>query len=300
MRTRPPGADLIDRVLFILGEALTALRRNLGMTFAAVSTVALSLFVLGGLGLAYLAVAGYARTLPGRFEMRAYLKDGARRADVGRAAIQIRAIPGVAGATWIPREAAWKRFAAEKPALARDIENPFPEGFRVTIVDLSRGDAIARRISELPLMDPGGVTYFKDEARVADDLLRVLRWTGSTVGALLALVSGVLIFNAIRLAMLSRRLEVRVMQLVGASPATVFSPFLIEGIVQGALGGVLAGVLLQSAHIVLDGFVRGFGAFSGLPAFPTGVVLGTLAGIGGGYGLLCSTLALVGLRIRTR
>ncbi|RYG41881.1 ABC transporter permease, partial [bacterium] len=65
---------MIDRLLFILGEALTALRRNLGMTFAAVSTVALSLFVLGGLGLAYLAVAGYARTLPGRFEMRAYLK----------------------------------------------------------------------------------------------------------------------------------------------------------------------------------------------------------------------------------
>lgn len=291
---------MIDRLLFVLGEALTALRRNLGMTFAAVSTVALSLFVLGGLGLSYLAVARYARTLPGRFEMRAFLRDEVQKKDIRRAAIQIRAISGVASVVLIPKEGAWARFSAGNPDFTQGIENPFPDGFRVTISDLSRGDAVARRIGELPLMDPEGVTYFRNEARVADDILRVLRWVGSTVGALLALVSGVLIFNAIRLAMLSRRLEVRVMQLVGASPATVYAPFLIEGAVQGALGGALAGVLLQSSYIVLEGFVRGLVNLSSLPTFPAGPVVGALAGVGGAYGLLCSSLALVGLRVRTR
>lgn len=291
---------MIDRLLFVLGEALTALRRNLGMTFAAVSTVALTLFVLGGLGLSYLAVARYARTLPGRFEMRAFVRDGVRKEDIRRAAIQLRAIPGVADVVLIPKEGAWARFSAQNPDFTQGVENPFPDGFRVRISDLSRGDAIARRIRELPLMDPEGVAYFKNEARVADDVLRVLRWVGSTVGALLALVSGVLIFNAIRLAMLSRRLEVRVMQLVGASPATVYSPFLIEGAVQGLLGGALAGVLLQSSYIVLAGFVRNLANLATLPTFPTGPVISALAAAGGTYGLICSTLALIGLRVRTR
>ena len=291
---------MIDRLLFILGEAATALRRNLGMTFASVSTVALSLFVLGGLGLSYLAVARYARTLPGRFEMRAFLRDGMGKAEVRRAAIGIRAIPGVAEVVWIPRDGAWKKLTLERPDLTSGVENPFPEGFRVTVRDLSRGDAIARRIRELPLMDPQGVQYFREEGRLADDGLRVLRWIGSTVGALLALVAGTLIFNAIRLALLSRRLEVRVMQLVGASPATIVAPFLIEGAVQGALGGALAGILLQSAYLVLEGFVRNLPNLSGLPAFPFGFAVAVLAAIGGGYGVLCSSLALVGLRVRTR
>ena len=290
---------MIDRALFILAEAGTALRRNLGMSFAAVSTVALSLFVLGGLALSYLAVAGYARTLPGRFEMRAFMRDDATRAQVRDAAAEIRALPGVAAVAWIPREAAWKRFAVENPKLAAGLDNPFPEGFKITLRDLNAADAVARRVGELPDMDPEGVRYLKDEGRLAESALRVLRWLGATVGGLLALTAGILIFNAIRLALLSRRLEIRVMRLVGAPSVVVYAPFLVEGLVQGALGGGLAGLMLRSAHIVLNGFVWNLSNLSSLPPFPTEVV-GGLALVGGAYGLVCSLLALFRLPLRTR
>ncbi len=289
----------MDRALFILAEAATALRRNLGMTFAAVSTVALSLFVLGGLALSYLAVADYAGGLPGRFEMRAYMRDDATPAEVSLAARRIRALPGVASAAWIPRAASWRRFSEENPALVEGLENPFPEGFRIVLNDLARADAVARRVAEIPEMDPAGVRYPKDEGRLAESALRVLRWLGATVGALLALTAGILVFNAIRLALLSRRVEIRVMRLVGAPSYVVLSPFLIEGLVQGAVGGLLAALMLRSAHIVLAGFVRSLSNLSTLPAFPN-AAMPALAALGGAYGLLCSALALFRLPLRTR
>jgi cell division transport system permease protein len=102
----------------------------------------------------------------------------------------------------------------------------------------------------------------------------------------------VLIYMAIRLTVLSRRLEIRVMQLVGASRLTMQVPFLFEGIVQGAVGGLWATFMIWVAHQVLVGYVATFQSIDSVPALPVSAFLGVLVGAGALYGLLCSSLAV--------
>jgi len=266
------------------------------MTFAAVSTVAVSLFLLGGLGYSYMRAVEYAHSIPGKFDMRVYVLPGTDQATISKTAEDIRQIPGVASVSWIPRDKAWAKEVHDDPANTAGLDNPFPDGFKVTIKSLNLGDAVADQIGQLKVIDPDpGVVYLKEEQHLIDDGLQVMRWLGVVIAGLLFLTSGVLIFNAIRLTITHRRREIRIMQLVGASRFTVRVPFLIEGVVQGILGGCFAALMLFGAQHVFQNFLMTLASRTQLSAFPAlGAVL-ILSGVGGVYGLLCSWLALSSL-----
>src|SRR5580658_7798538 len=108
---------MLDWIGFVLSEAMIALRRNGFMTFAAVSTVAVSLFLLGGLGYTYMRALDYARSIPGKFDMRVFLRPGASPETISGVAARMRAIPGVVSVAWIPRAKAWEKEIADDPAL---------------------------------------------------------------------------------------------------------------------------------------------------------------------------------------
>ncbi len=284
---------MLDRLGFIIGEAMTAMRRNRFMTFAAVSTVAVSLFLLGGAGYVYLRAVAYAETIPGKFDMRVMLKDGTTQAKIEEAAAQIRAFEGVATVAWLPREAMWNQKKKEDPALTEGLDNPYPDAFKVTVKDLRDGSRIADSIAGLSVVsDRDGVQYMKDEQEFVDQGIRTLRWLGSAIGGLLLFTAGVLIFNAIRLAVMSRRLEIRIMRLVGASPLTVYLPFILEGCAQGVLGGILASLLLLLANRQFGQFVNTMIAEANMPPFPLLPMMLMLGAIGGIYGIFCSALSL--------
>lgn len=286
---------MFDRLEFILGEALTALSRNRLMTVAAVTTVAASLFLFGGLGYAYYRINHYAQDIPGKFNMRVYLRDEATAKDVREFASQVRMIPGVATASWIPKDKAWERWKKEQPSgLTEGVENPFPEGFKVVLSDLKKSDSVVAAIKAMPIVAPeNGVKYLRDEQNFVDGLLTALRVVGAVVGGILFLIAGVLIYNAIRLTVLSRRIEIRIMQLVGASRATVYVPFLIEGMLQGIVGAlVAAGLVIGAYHgfrMVMEKMVN----FAHSPApFPYLAVVAILTAAGALYGVLCSVFAI--------
>jgi cell division transport system permease protein len=284
---------MLDRIGFILGEAMTAMRRNGFMTFAAISTVAVSLFLLGGAAYVYQRAVEYAETIPGKFDMRVTLKEGTSQTEIEKTAKDIRRIPGVATVNWLPKEAMWEQKKKEDPALTEGIDNPYPDSFKVTIKDLKEGDAIAGAIAAMDAVEPKeGVQYLKAEQEFVDQGIRTLRWLGTAIGGLLLLTAGVLIFNAIRLAVLSRRLEIRIMRLVGASPITVYLPFIIEGAVQGILGGFIAALLLTIANLRFKEFLLSLSAEASMPPFPTIAMLTMLGALGGIYGIFCSTLSL--------
>jgi cell division transport system permease protein len=284
---------LLDRLSFILGEAMTALRRNGFMTFAAISTVAVSLFLLGGAGYVYVRAVEYANTMPGKFDMRIILKEGTTRQTIEQTAKQIRTIPGVATVAWLPRDAVWELKKKEDPALTEGLDNPLPDAFKVTIRDLQDGPEIAETIAKMPPVEANdGVQYLKEEQQFVDQGIRTLRWLGTGIGGLLLFTAGVLIFNAIRLAVMSRRLEIRIMRLVGASPVTVYLPFIIEGCLQGLTGGLIAAVLLLLANRQFGLFIRTLNNEASMPVFPIGAMLLMLAAMGGMYGIFCSALSL--------
>lgn len=292
---------MLDRLNFLLGEALIALRRNPLMTFAAVSTVAVSLFLLGGLGYIYYRLTGTAEYFEKRFELRVYLKDGVTTTQVQQTARSLRAISGVSTAVWLPADKMWERQRQLNPNTP-DVPNPYPEAFRVTIKNLRDTDRVIRDIRQIPTVgaEPSDIGYMADEIRFYEGLLRAVRWVGLTLGGLLFVTAGLLIYNAIRLTILSRRLEIRIMRLVGASHLTVYAPFMIEGIVQGILGGAVAtGLLALADYAVRTGIESQIGRVITQggetwvpPSLPFGLVFVVLASCGALYGLLCSSLAM--------
>jgi cell division protein FtsX len=82
------------------------------------------------------------------------------------------------------------------------------------------------------------------------------------------------------------------MQLVGASHFTIRIPFLIEGIVQGGLGGLAAGLLLLASNDALARFLVTGSMFASLPPYPFWPITGLLCAIGAGYGFICSNFAV--------
>lgn len=284
---------MFDRIAFVIGEAVAALRRNGFMTFAAISTVAVSLFLLGGLGYSYLRAIEYAKSIPGKFDMRVFLLPGTSTVKISEAANKIRKFPGVASCLLIPKEKAWAKEMSDDPANTAGLENPYPDGFKVTIKRLQDGDTVAEQLRRIPVIDPDpGVVYLKDEQHLIDDGLQVMRWLGLVIAGLLFVTAGVLIFNAIKLTITHRRREIRIMQLVGASNFTVRMPFLIEGVVQGAFGGALSALMLYGAQQVFQNFLMTLSTKTHLLAFPWAQAVLILGGVGGAYGLICSGLAV--------
>ncbi len=292
---------MLDRLLFILGEAVVSLRRNLGMVVLSVLTTAVCLYVLGGLGLLYLGLQQGAKGMTGALEMRVYLREGTTSEQVSAFLKDVRATQGVDKAILIPKERAWEKFSKENPEIAKDIENPYPDGLKVILNDLSRGDAIAAQMRARIEVEPeNGVNYLKKEQTLLEQALKLLRWVGATAGGMLLLVAGVLIFTVTRLAAMSRRVEIRIMRLVGAGYSTMYLPMIIEGKVQGVLGGLLAAGLLQLTYRQVSLVVASYASIPPLPAFPFQPVYLWTVVAGASYGIGCSCLALIRLSQRIR
>lgn len=284
---------MLDRIEFLLSEAFVALRRNGRMTFAAISTCAVALFMIGGLGYTYLKVNEFAQSLGNRFEMRVFLKDGTSDDAIKAAAKEMRAIPNVKTVHWIPRDKAWARMGEQMPEYTEGLENPLPDAFKVTVDDLNKGSDVANAIRAMDVVQTqNGVVYLDDEQRMVGQFLQIVQWTGIGLGGLLFITAGVLIYNTIRLTIVSRSLEIRIMRLVGATHATIQIPLVIEGAFQGLMGGVLAAYMLLGCHAMLTESLTTLTALGSLPTFPIALAVLVLAVVGALYGLLCSTLAL--------
>jgi len=286
---------MLDRLSFILGEAFQGMRRNVTMTIATVSTVAIALFLMGGIGLLYRQIDRFADDLTGRFEMRAFFEDGTKFDQIRSAAQKIREIDGVKTVQHIPRDKAWEREKTKYPKEITDgLENPLPDALKITLNDLEKSNAVVAAITRVERIDSQrGVEYLADEQKFVEQSRSLLRWLAVSLGGLLVLTSGILIYNATRLAAYSRRTEMRIMSLVGASRASIRVPYLIEGVTHGLLGGILATVLLLACQQALQNRILTFQAFSQLPPFPFTAVLQVLCLAGALYGMFCAYLAVI-------
>lgn len=284
---------MLDRIEFLLGEGFAAFRRNGLMTLAAVSTAAVALFLLGGLGYSYLRLRDYAETLSSKFTMQAFLRDGTPRADISKTAEAIRAMKGVEEVRWIPRDTAWQKWQREDPEVTAGLENPFPDSLKVRLKDVDQTEAVVAAIERLPAIHPtDGVQYLANDQKVLSASMRFVRWLGAVLGGLCLITAGILIYNAIRLTVVARRREIRIMQLVGASFPTIRIPFLIEGALQGAFGGMLAALLMLAVHAYLGFRLSDFSALDKIGDFPLWTALAILMTAGAAFGAACSAIAV--------
>jgi cell division transport system permease protein len=246
---------------FFFREALRALRRNAVPSFAAVATVLVTVLVLGVFIPIVQATTGAANEIRAKVLVDVYLENGASDADIARVRDKIERTAGVGHVQFISKEQAIK---AEREAGRGDFydllgSNPLPDLLRVTP---DRPEDIVQVRDALAPMSPSGertvvdssIDEVKDRKENTDKILsatRVVKLTMGLLAALLALASLLLVANTIRLSMYARRREVEVMKLVGATDWFIRWPFVIEGVLVGALGGITAILLLGVVKVSL-------------------------------------------------
>lgn len=285
-----------DRIEFLFSEAFTALRRNILMSLAAITTSCVALFLTGGVGFAIKGVNEYAATLPSRFEVRVFLKDRVDQDQIKATAEQIREIPGVASAVLLPREAAWQRFKQENPDYpTTGLENPLPDAFNVRLTNVDDIEVVAGQIKKIPTVSPGdGVQFLRREREMLSQAISVLRLVGIALGGMMLITGAILIYNTIRMTIVARRREFRIMRLVGATRATIVVPLLIEGMMHGMAGAILASMMVKGAHQFLANQLESFSGVVRVGPLDFNQVFGVMLTLGLAYGLACSLFAVRG------
>ncbi|HXH59722.1 MAG TPA: permease-like cell division protein FtsX [Fimbriimonadaceae bacterium] len=282
---------MLDRIEFLIMEAFVSLRRNTWMTFSAVTTSAMALFLLGGLGIAYLSIMRFAGNLPSRLEMRVMMQLDMPRDQVAAIGEKIKEMPEVANVRFISKEQAWKKMREAYPDATAGLDNVMPDAFGVTVKDIGQIELVRSKIEQIPGQD--GVEYMREEYQVIDQAVRFIRLAGAVLGGMMLLTSGVLIYNAIRLAFVARRREIKIMELVGASRSTIWLPLLVEGVVQGSLGGVIAASVLWAAFDMVQAMASSLAFLGEHPAgYPVVMAFSVLVSVGAVYGLICSAIAV--------
>jgi cell division transport system permease protein len=248
------------RLSFFLREAFRSLGRNAMPSFAAMATVLVTMLVLGVFIPIVQATTGAANEVRGRLLLDVYLRTDATPADVERVRQRLNGAAHVKRVEYVSKQDAYREERKRNPEAYQLLgANPLPDTFRVTPDDPSHigllrdqrapADAGGRPTAIDPAIEQ--VKNRRDETNKILSATRVVKLTTALLAALLITASILLIANTIRLSLFARRREVEVMKLVGATDWFIRWPFVLEGVVVGAMGGILAILLLTVGKIAL-------------------------------------------------
>jgi cell division transport system permease protein len=243
------------RLSFFLREAFRGLRRSSAPALAALLTVLLTAVVLGVFIPIVQATTGTANEVRSRVVVDVYVAESATQKDIADLEKAIAATTNVKSVEFISKGEALALAQEKNPRAFREGaellgSNPLPASFRVTPDDPDELGVIVNRLS------PGGdprLAAIEEVRNREEDTKEILSATGlvkaltAGLAILLVFASIALIANTIRLSVFARRREVEVMKLVGATNWFIRWPFVIEGVIVGFFGGVLAVLLLTIA-----------------------------------------------------
>jgi cell division transport system permease protein len=236
-------------------EALSAFRRAPLLSALSVTTIAFSLFALGLFGLVAVNMRQALQQLEERFEIRAFVAEGASIDSVTAAMKELSALPNVARVNYVSRAQALQRARRELGEFRDVFQDEFlPASLELRLRPGLEGQnevkAVVERVRKLPFVDD--VRYGEEWVEKLYRVRDVAAAAGLVLGLAFAAVAVIIIGSTIRMAVLARSREISIMRLVGATDAFVRAPFLIEGFFKGVLGGVLALVFTWLAHELID------------------------------------------------
>ena len=236
------------KVGFFLKEAMRSMRRSAAPSFAALATVLVTMLVLGVFIPIVQATNGAANSVRGRVEVDVYMNTNATAADDARVRNELLGLHHVKSVQFVSKEQAYKTQAEADPqAYALLGSNPLPDTYHVYPDNPSNVLAVH---SEIAGTGSGGsgqpidasiqkVSNKQSDTQKILEVTNLVTITAAVLTVLLVLASILLIANTIRLSLYARRREVEVMKLVGATDWFIRVPFMIEGVIVGAVGALL-------------------------------------------------------------
>ncbi|MBD3881444.1 ABC transporter permease [Phormidium tenue FACHB-886] len=226
---------------YLLRETLLGLKRGGWMNWAAVSTVTVLLFLFGISLQASWQLEGLLNQFGSQLEVSVYLDTGIQAADVQAIATTL---PGVARVTAVPKEAAWAKLVQEMglsdlQGVTDQLDgNPLVDELKVKAEQADAVPTLAAQLEAMPGVDK--VQYVDEAVQRLAQLNRGLNWVSAGLTTVLSLTAIAVVTTTIRLIVMARCREIEVMQLVGATTAWIYLPFILQGLVLGAVGACIA------------------------------------------------------------
>jgi cell division transport system permease protein len=232
------------RTKLFVGEAFRSVGANISTTVAATMTVLIGMFLLGLFIALGTWVLSWTHSVKKEIQVTIYFDKGVSPANVNAVNDDLSGNPLVKSFKFVSEDEALQRMKEKYPDLVRNLaRNPLPASFEVQPKRAEDVDRLAAEFSP----PPAGVDQVKYGKKETKRILQVAKIIGGVflVGSLILLVASViLIANTIRLSIFSRRREIEVMKLVGASNWFVRGPFMLEGLICGLAGSIVAVILL--------------------------------------------------------
>ncbi len=244
-------------VSYTLKESFSGFKRNRSASLITVFTVSISLLLLGVFVIITMNFATFVENIRSRIDLEVFLESDVNERQQEEMADILAGIPGVQEVSFVSKEDAAKIFKQDFGESFDDIldANPLPQSFRLAIQEgYNNADSvqlIAARVEKLQLVE--SVHYRKQLLQLIDRRARAFSYASLFIGLVLALSAVILVANTIRLTIYAKRHIIRTMKLVGATPMFIRLPFLIEGAFHGAVGGMIASLLID---IVFTFFIQ--------------------------------------------
>ena len=276
---------------YTLREALAGFRRAPVLMGLASAMVGVALFVVGLFALAAFNLDEALREVESRVEVVAYLRDDARSAEIEVAHRELSALPEVAAVSFVSKELALENARRDLPELQNVFSdlavNPLPASLEIQLQPGFRNTEAVETVSSVASAYPfvEDVAYGREWVERLFSLRRMAGISVSVLGGAFAVVAALIIGTALKIAVFARRDEIYIMRLVGARDGFIRRPFLLEGAMAGALGGLIAGLFTYLTFRVVYAFLF---TLSWIPG--VWILYGTLAGAA--FGIVASGISV--------
>jgi cell division transport system permease protein len=236
------------QIRYVLREGFSGFKRAKLSMFAAVFTICVSLLLLSYFVILFLNGQHVIDSLREKVEMEAFLSDQLSNDNILEAKGMIEMLDGIREVRFVSKDEAAKIFKEE---FGEDIMkvlnfNPLPASFKIYLKDgyktAAMAELIYRQVKSIKGIDD--VIYRKQLLELLDQRAMVYLWITFGVGVIITIFSLILVANTIRLAIYAKRKIIQTMKLIGATRSFIRTPFLLEGFLQGLIGGIIsAGIL---------------------------------------------------------
>ena len=250
----------MSKAKLVVSEAFRSIGANLSTSFAATMTVLIGMFLLGLLVALGSWVVSWSDHVKDQLQVKVFFVDGVTPKQINAVGAFLRTNPErIKDYQFVSRTEALERMQKRYPELTADLPtNPLPDSYEITP---SRAEEVKELSASIRSQKFAGVERVKDGQQTSKRILQVARVIEVVflVAVLVLLAASILLIaNTIRLSIFSRRREIEVMKLVGATNWFVRGPFMVEGLLTGIAGSLLAVVLLLiGKEVALPSILRG-------------------------------------------
>ena len=270
----------INTINYFIVDALKSIKRNITVSFAAMLTVLVTFFVLGTFTLVGLNFNKTIEDVADKIEIKVYLQDDIKLVNQREVEIKLAEQEGVKAVTYESKDEAFTKLKKDLEGNSGMLEgyslenNPLASSYIVTLEDASYAGSGSKAVEDMT-----GGESITNQQELIEKISRVVDFVQILGVVLFFVFIGVSIFlimNTIKLAVYSRRREVGIMKFVGATDWFIRWPFVIEGMIIGAVGSLLATAILYFIYRGVFGFIASNLLIANL--VPVSFVLTTLLG----------------------